>query len=238
MQAVKYILSILIGYMLGTIPVGMLIGKAYGNMDIRKTGSGNSGTTNVLRTLGWLPSVLTLIGDCLKGIVSALIGRALGGEIGMLLAAFFAVVGHDFPFYLHFKGGKGIATSWGVSWMVAPRVAPWLLVIVIVVVAVTKTMSLGTLIASIAYPILFYFLRPAGSNPTAYLIFSIALMLLSFFCHRANILRLIRGEENRLEFKKIGKLSTKYMKFNVDRIKRHTKKKDSQDDQNDDDKKD
>ena len=223
MQVLRIILAAIAGYLLGTIPVGVLVSKAYGKTDIRKSGSGNTGTTNVLRTLGWLPSALTLIGDVAKGMLGALVGRWLGGETGMLLAGFLAVVGHDFPFYLGFKGGKGIATSLGVTIIVAPRVAPWLVIIVIVIVAITHVMSIGTLVASLAYPILFGLLRPAGATLSSYLIYSIAAMLLSFFCHRSNIKRLIHGEENRLDFGKIGKISDKYLKFNIDRFKKWKK---------------
>lgn len=220
MQILLYILCAVIAYLLGTIQVGVLISKFYAHTDIRKTGSGNSGTTNVLRTLGWVPSLLTLAGDCLKGVLAACIGRWIGGEIGMLIAGFFAVLGHDFPFYLNFKGGKGIATSLGVTFAICTPVAPWLVVIVVVIVALVHIMSVGTLIASISYPILFWIYMPADANPTRYMIFAVATMLLSFFCHRSNIKRLIKGEENKLNFDKIGKLSNKHLKAFVDRHKK------------------
>ena len=211
MHILLCVLSAIIGYLLGTVPVGVLIAKFYGNLDIRKTGSGNSGTTNVLRTLGWLPSLLTLAGDCLKGVLGALIGRWLGGEAGMLLGGFFAVLGHDFPVFTGFKGGKGIATSLGITFVICTPVAPWLVVIVIVIVALTRVMSIGTLVASLSYPILFWIYLPEGANLPLYLTFSIATALLSFFCHRSNLSRLMHGTENRLDFGKISQLSQKYM---------------------------
>lgn len=217
----RLILSAVIAYLLGTIPVGMLIARVYGGMDIRKTGSGNSGTTNVLRTLGWLPSLLTLAGDCLKGVLGALVGRWLGGETGMLLGGFFAVLGHDFPFFLRFKGGKGIATSLGVTFVICTPVAPWLVVIVLIIVAIVHIMSVGTLTASLAYPVLFWLYMPPDANATNYMIFAAATMLLSFFCHRSNIKRLVHGEENRLDFDRIHKISKKTMQ---EFLNKHKKK--------------
>ena len=206
------ILSAVIGYLLGCIPCGVLIAKFYGHMDIRKTGSGNSGTTNVLRTLGWAPSLLTLAGDCIKGVLAALIGRWLGGEAGMLAGGLFAVLGHDFPVFMKFKGGKGIATSLGVSLVICPVVALLLTAIVIVIVAVTRIMSAATLAVSLAYPVLTWLLLPEGANPALRIGFAVLLMILSFFCHRSNLRRLFRGEENKLDFRKINRLSRKHKK--------------------------
>ena len=207
----KLILAAVIGYLLGCIPVGVVIAKSYANTDIRATGSGNTGTTNVLRTLGWFPSVMTLAGDCLKGVLGALIGKYLGGELGMLLGALCAVLGHDFPVFTHFKGGKGIATSLGVTLVIAPLVAPWLVITVIAIVALIRMMSVGSLAASAAYPILFWFLMPADANRLYTMIFAVVMAILSFYCHRANIMRLIRGEENKLDFGKINRISKKFM---------------------------
>lgn len=211
MYYIHLILCAVIGYLLGCIPVGVLISKMYADTDIRKTGSGNSGTTNVLRTLGWLPSILTLAGDCVKGILGAYIGKTLGGETGMLLGGLCAVLGHDFPVFMRFKGGKGIATSLGVTIIIAPAVAPWLVVIVIGIVALIRLMSVGSLAASVAYPILFWFLMPENANRTHTMIFAVVMAVLSIFCHRANIGRLIRREENKLNFGKINAISKKYM---------------------------
>ena len=211
MNIVTLILCALIGYLFGCIPMGVMISKFYADTDIRKTGSGNSGTTNVLRTLGWLPSILTLAGDCVKGILGAYIGKTLGGETGMLLGGLFAVLGHDFPVFMGFKGGKGIATSLGVTIIIAPAVAPWLVITVIGIVALIRMMSVGSLAASAAYPILFWFLMPENANRPMTMAFAVIMAILSFYCHRANIMRLIRGEENKLNFSKINAISKKYM---------------------------
>ena len=109
MNYLNVILAAVIGYLFGCIPTGILIAKTYAGLDIQKTGSGNTGTTNVLRTLGWVPSVLTLAGDCLKGVLGALIGKYLGGEAGMVIGGLFAVIGHDYNIFLKFKGGRAVA---------------------------------------------------------------------------------------------------------------------------------
>ena len=118
----RYLIIALAGYLLGNISVGILISKIYGVRDIRTHGSGNAGSTNVLRTLGWLPSVLTLIGDCLKGYLAAELGRYLAGDIGLIIGGICAIIGHDFPVFFRFRGGKGIATSLGL--IIATK--PWI----------------------------------------------------------------------------------------------------------------
>ena len=212
-QVIFIALSAIIAYGLGMISVGQLIAKAYGRHDLRKTGSGNTGTTNVLRTLGWLPSIMTLVGDALKGVIAAWIGRKLGGETGMLVAGLFAVLGHDFPVISHFRGGKGMATSLGVTCIICPWVAPCLLGIVVIAVIITHTMSIGSLIATTAYPVLTWFLMPEGATKWMYMTFAVILMLLGFICHRSNISRLSKGKENVLDFQKIDKVSHKYNIF-------------------------
>ena len=207
----KYILSAVIGYLLGNISSGYLVSKAYGLRDIRKHGSGNSGTTNVLRTLGWLPSVLTLVGDCLKGYVACLIGRALGGDLGMLIGGLCAILGHDFPALLGFKGGKGIATSLGLIIAINPWLALAELIVQIIAVAITRTMSIASLITTLAFPVLVVFMERGRANYPLFIGFAIAASALSLFGHRSNIDRLVKGKENRLDFHRISEISRKVM---------------------------
>ena len=218
------ILSAIVGYLFGCIPAGVLIAKAYANTDIRKTGSGNSGTTNVLRTLGWLPSVMTLAGDCLKGVLGALIGKYIGGEAGMLAGGFCAVLGHDFNAFMKFKGGKGIATSLGITIVICPAVAPWLCVIVLGLLPFIRIMSVCSLIATVSYPVLFWILLPETADLRIYMPFAIAMAILSAYCHRSNIMRLIRGEENKLDFKKINKISRKFMRMHKEQREQNKQK--------------
>ena len=210
-MVLKCILAAVIGYLLGNVPSGVLIAKGYGIADIRKHGSGNTGTTNVLRTLGWLPSVLTLLCDCLKGYLACLIGRWLGGDLPMLLGGVFAILGHDFPAFMGFKGGKGIATSLGLIIAINPWLALALLAVQIIAVALTRYMSVASLITTVAFPILVVFTERGRENFPLFLGAACIASALSLFGHRGNIQRLIRGEENRLDFVKIGKVSEKVM---------------------------
>jgi len=207
----KIILSAVLGYLLGCIPTGVLVARIYGVRDIRTLGSGNSGTTNVLRNLGWLPSVLTLVGDCLKGYVACLIGRQLGGDAGMLVGGLCAILGHDFPVFMGFKGGKGIATSLGLIIAINPWLALALLAVQIIAVALTRYMSVASLITTVAFPILVCFTERSRENFPLFLGAACVASLLSLFGHRSNIQRLIKGEENRLDFVKICKVSEKVM---------------------------
>ncbi len=210
-MVLKYILAGVIGYLMGNISSGYLVSKAYGLRDIRKHGSGNSGTTNVLRTLGWLPSVLTLAGDCLKGYLACMIGRALGGDLGMLIGGFCAILGHDFPVFMGFRGGKGIATSLGLIIAINPMMAVAELVVQIIAVAITRTMSIASLITTVAFPVLTVFMERGRDNYWLFVGFAIAASALSLFGHRSNIDRLIKGKENTLDFHKISQISKKVM---------------------------
>ena len=210
---IKIVIAAVIGYLLGNISSGILIAKLYGVRDIRKQGSGNAGTTNVLRTLGWVPSVLTLVGDCLKGLIAALIGKWLGGDIGLLVGGTMAVIGHDFPVFFGFKGGKGIATSWGLIFMVNPWIALILLALVLLIVGFSRYMSLGSLSAAVLYPILTAVFKHGSEHFLAFMLFALFASALTIFCHRANIARLLRREENRLDFGKISRIRSKIKGF-------------------------
>lgn len=209
MLIIQYVLIAIGSYLLGNISSGILISKAFGAGDIRKQGSGNAGSTNVLRTLGWLPSVLTLAGDCLKGYIACTLGKYFGGDLGMLLAGLCATLGHDFPVFLGFKGGKGIATSLGMILVISPLLAVSLLAVELSIVAITRYMSLASLSVTVAYPALTAILFYGHDNYPCFVLFSILCALLSLFCHRGNLMRLIRHEENRLDFKKITQISRK-----------------------------
>ena len=211
MYVLKCIVSAVIGYLLGNISGGVLIARGFGIADIRKHGSGNSGTTNVLRTVGWLPSVLTLVVDCLKGCAACWIGKWLAGDLGMLLGGFFAVVGHDFPVAMGFKGGKGIATSLALIIAIHPGLAICELLTEIIVVGATGYMSVASIITAIAFPVFTAILCRGRANYGLFVGFPIATAALSLFQHRSNIRRLLRGEENRLDFARITQVSRKVM---------------------------
>ena len=205
----KYVLIAVVGYLLGNISVGILVAKLYGIKDIRKVGSGNAGSTNVLRNLGWLPSVLTLVGDCLKSFIAAQLGRYLAGDVGLLIGGTAAILGHDFPVFFKFKGGKGIAASLGMILTINPWLGIGLTAVVVLIAALTGYVSLGSITVSVVYTFCIAVLLRGNPHYWAYIGFSIFASLLSLFCHRKNIQRLIRHEENKLDFKKISKLSKK-----------------------------
>ena len=189
-----------------------MIARLYGVNDIRKLGSGNAGSTNVLRNLGWVPSVLTLVGDCLKALIAAWIGKAMIGEVGVLIGGVFAMIGHDFPVVFKFKGGKGIAAALGMILMVNPWLGIGLTAVVVATAACTGYVSLGSVIVCFLYPISIAIMKQGNPHYSTYLIFSILPALLTLFQHRKNIQRLLHGEENKLNFSKISKIHSKIKK--------------------------
>ena len=201
------IVAVAIGYVIGLFQTGYLYGKSHG-IDIREHGSGNSGTTNTLRTLGWKAGAITFIGDVAKAIVAVVIVHFLfremeGLKVIELYAGFGAVLGHNFPFYLKFKGGKGIASTSGMILAVCPQAAPLCLILFIAIVLATRYVSLGSIIMVIAFvvqTITYNHLGWLGVESGYMLEFDIlaaCFTALAIWQHRANIKRLINGTENR-----------------------------------------
>ncbi len=197
-----------VGYGFGSISTGFLVGKIYG-VDIRKSGSGNVGATNALRTLGAKAGALTFLGDFLKVLIPALIVRfALfdGTEeayLYVLTTGLGAVMGHNFPFYLHFKGGRGIAVSAGVIvvatnwWVILIGLA-----IFVAVVAITRYVSLGSLIVVWYLPLYIIYAYRNNDYFILMLVVSLLFTLMAYIKHVPNIKRLLNGTENKLGFKK------------------------------------
>lgn len=196
-------LSVVIGYLLGCISTGLIAGKAFAKLDIRTKGSGNAGATNMLRTLGWAPGLITVAGDILKAVAACLIGRALLGDTGAYLAGVACVAGHDWPVFFGFKGGKGVASSFGVLLCTNPLIAISVFVLEIGVIAATKIVSVASIAAAVLNVIMSLFLL--RGQPVS-LTCSLLLSFMLVFCHRSNIARLIAGRENKLDFAKINKL--------------------------------
>ncbi len=208
----KFLLWIAIAvgaYFLGNFSTGVIVGKAFGNIDIRKTGSGNAGTTNIMRTLGWLPSVLTLVGDALKAFIAVKLGRLISGDVGGYIAGIAVLLGHNWPVLLDFRGGKGMASSLGIIFACEPWLALVLLVMQVVIVAITRYMSVASICTAVAYPVIVAVCHAAN---TGYIVFAVIMCALALFCHRANIQRLMKHQENRLDFSKISKISSKLRK--------------------------
>jgi glycerol-3-phosphate acyltransferase PlsY len=200
------LLTVVIGYLLGNLNGAFIMYKLLAHEDIRKTGSGNAGTTNIMRTLGWFPSVVTLIGDVLKAIAAILVGRWLDPAYGQFIAAVAVVCGHNWPVCFGFKGGKGIASSLGVILMTDPLIALILLVIQFGILIPTKIMSLASIASSVAYPILVAIFH---WREWAYMLWALVLGVMAVYSHRANIVRLIGNRENKLDFAKITEISRK-----------------------------
>ncbi len=193
------VLAAVIAYLLGSIPFSYIFTKAIKGEDIRKKGSGNVGTTNALRSYGWGMGILTLVCDVLKGVAAALIGLWLAGEIGLYLASVCAVAGHNFSIYLKFKGGKGIATTTGVLLIIQPIPTVIIFGCCVVLVAITKIMSIGSIIGLIVSAVAAFAL--SGGN----VYWNIAVLIITIMgvvSHRENIGRLARGEENKLNLSK------------------------------------
>ncbi|NLV89040.1 MAG: glycerol-3-phosphate 1-O-acyltransferase PlsY [Tissierellia bacterium] len=192
----KVVLTVIVSYLLGCFSSAYFLGKMAKNIDIREYGSGNAGATNALRVMGKKIGALTFILDILKGIIAVIIGNKLLGLDGKLLAGIFVVLGHNFPVFLNFKGGKGVATSLGVLMMVNWKIGLVCLVVGVTVIIITKYVSLGSICASIAAPIAMILLLDNIDRNFYLTIWFLG--ILSVVRHRSNIQRLLRGEENRL----------------------------------------
>jgi glycerol-3-phosphate acyltransferase PlsY len=196
---------LLIAYLLGSIPFGLLLAKVFGGADVRKVGSGNIGATNVARVAGPLPGIITLALDAGKGWLAVwLAGRVTHSEAGaMVLVGFFALLGHCFPVWLRFRGGKGVATAAGIFGALCPEALLAALLLFALVVWHWRYVSLGSLAAAAAIPLLVYLLwAPHYAPPNTVTIGSLAIALLVIYQHRGNIARLARGEEPRFSFGK------------------------------------
>lgn len=200
---IPYIIIAVIAYLIGSINFSVIISKKVAGFDVREKGSGNAGSTNVLRTVGKKAAIVTLICDILKGVVSILLAKLMGNIWGELdkellvqLAGIFVILGHTFPIFFKFKGGKGVATSLGVILTTNWQIGLICLVFALVLMALTQMVSVGSVAAAILYPVLNIFM--AGS----YTISAIVVAVLVVFNHRENVKRILSGTENKISFEK------------------------------------
>lgn len=204
---------IIIPYLLGSINSAIIVSKIFFHEDVRQHGSGNAGTTNVMRSYGKKAALFTLLGDILKTVIAVLIGGLFMGlyygkyafsvGLGGYIAGFFCIVGHIWPIYYRFRGGKGVLCLATVVGMLSPIVLLPLLLFFILLVAFTRYVSLGSVISALLYPLLLNRLALFFGHPIngLCLLLGIFEALLIVFCHRANIRRIMNGEESKFSFK-------------------------------------
>lgn len=198
-------LIIILSYLLGSINFAIIISSKEYKQDIRNFGSKNAGMTNMMRTYGKKAAALTLVGDALKAAVACLAGRIILGDVGSYIAGLFCVVGHIFPIFYKFRGGKGVVTTAVAILMCNPIVFAFLLLFFIIIVAFTRYISLGSVVCVMLYPIILDRIsrwllgQPA---PFIYMMCSMLITVLVVFKHWENIKRLFQGKENKFSFKK------------------------------------
>ena len=209
-----YIIVAVIAYLIGSINFSVLISKKMAGFDVREKGSGNAGTTNMLRSVGKKAAAITLICDILKGVISIVIAIIVGNiaknldrELLLQIAGIAVVLGHTFPIFFGFKGGKGVATSLGVLLMSNWQIGLICLVFAVVLMALTRMVSLGSCAAAVLFPVLTLFINQHytvltdGKSGRVYFVYSVILAIIVLYNHRSNIKRILNGTENKLSFK-------------------------------------
>ena len=206
-----YIIIAIIAYAIGSINFSVIISKKMAGFDVREKGSGNAGSTNMLRSVGKKAAIITLLCDILKGVVAILIALIVGNIVKNVdravlvqIAGILVVVGHTFPIFYEFKGGKGVATSLGVIMMINWKIGLICLVFALVIMAFSRMVSMGSVGAAILFPVLTLFMNTnfiVKTSGMKYFIFSVILAGIVVFNHRANIKRIANGTENKLSFK-------------------------------------
>lgn len=206
-----YIIVAIVAYLLGSISFSVIVSKKLAGFDVREKGSGNAGATNVLRSVGTKGAILTLLGDALKGVVAILFAILVGAiaknsdkALLVQIAGILVVIGHTFPIFFEFKGGKGVATALGVLLMTNWKIGLICLVFALVLMVLTRMVSMGSVGAAILFPVLTLFIHSnyTVSEGSSYFIYSIILAVIVAFNHRSNIQRILNGTENKLSFKK------------------------------------
>lgn len=192
------LLCAIVPYLLGSINPAILISKVFYRQDIRNYGSGNAGTTNMLRTYGKGAALATFLIDLGKACVAVLLGRLIYGVDGSALAGFFVIIGHMFPLYYHFKGGKGVACLAMVVLTISPLTFVILLGIFVVIVAGTKFVSLGSVMCALLYPLILQAFANNGLNVAM----AVLSALMVVYMHRSNLKRLWSGQESKISFSK------------------------------------
>lgn len=190
------IICMLFAYLLGSVSVSFIAGKLVAGVDIREHGSGNAGATNSLRVLGWKVGIVVLVADILKGVLAIAFAHLLTGDSrwAMAWSGLFAVIGHNWPVYFHFRGGKGVSTTIGVLLTLSAPPVLYAAVVAIALLLLTRYVSVASLVLVTLTPIF----EIALHVPAAYIWISFILAVLTYWRHKSNIVRLVHGEESRL----------------------------------------
>lgn len=196
----------LLAYLLGSINFAVIVSRLLYQDDVRNYGSGNGGMTNMLRTYGKFPAFLTGLGDFFKGVTAVVFARIIFGWLGVVrvdggyVGAICVLLGHLFPLYFHFKGGKGILTICGAILLLNPRAFAVLFVIFVPLAFLTRIVSLASVLGALGFPIITYILcRVDGRHPLYETAFAVVGMLIILYMHRGNIQRLLKGTEKKIE---------------------------------------
>lgn len=208
-----YIIIALIAYAIGSVNFSVIISKKMAGFDVREKGSGNAGSTNVLRTVGKKAAAITLVCDILKGVVAILVALVIGlfakessKAILVEVAALAVVLGHTFPIFFGFRGGKGVATSLGIILLINWKIGLICLVFALTLMALTRMVSLGSISASVLFAVLTMFITDsyvAGiEHDFSFVVFGVLLAAFVIFNHRSNLKRILNGTENKLGSKK------------------------------------
>ena len=204
-----YILVAIIAYAIGSVNFSIIFSKKFAGFDVREKGSGNAGTTNMLRTVGKKAALITLVCDILKGVISILLALLIGkiakeanNSLLVQIAGILVIIGHTFPIFFKFKGGKGVATAVGVLLTTNWQIGLICLIFGLVLIALTRMVSLGSITAAILFPILVLFIKTNYIVEGNYFIYSLIIAVMVVFNHRENVKRLLSGTENKLSFKK------------------------------------
>jgi len=211
MNIVIAILCVAAGsYLIGSVNFAVIVSKVVAGEDIRTKGSGNAGMTNILRTYGKGPAAVTAVGDFSKAIVAIILSRVLFHHFGLggmidagYIAGIFVLLGHIYPLYFGFRGGKGVMTTLGIIFVINPLVCLILAGIFIPVMFITKIVSIGSVLGAIAYPVITWltdYLR--GRTVIFDIVFAVVYMVIVLYMHRSNIKRLLNGTENKFGQKK------------------------------------
>lgn len=212
---IECVIMAIIAYLIGSINFSVIISKKVAGFDVREKGSGNAGSTNMLRSVGKKAAAVTLLCDILKGVVAIIISVLVGNivkeanrELLLQVAGIAVVIGHTFPVFFGFKGGKGVATSLGILLMTNWQIGLICLVFAIVLIVLTRMVSLGSCAAAILFPVLTLFINNSytilteDKKGTTYFLYSVILAIIVLYNHRSNIQRLMKGTENKISFNK------------------------------------